>query len=137
MHREGRTDRRGPSVLNASICSRAIADTMTRALLSVTEDGTARRLKSAKCKVAGKTGTSFATFANGKYSDENGRRQYQGTFVGYFPAEDPQYSIICAVYSRPTRTSYQGGGIPAAAVKTLVDYVYTNDPRFRTKLPKK
>ncbi len=50
------TDRRGPSVLNASICSRAIADTMTRALLSVTEEGTARRLKNAKCKVAGKTG---------------------------------------------------------------------------------
>ena len=131
------TDRRGPSVLNASICSKAIADTMTRALLSVTEEGTARRLKSAKCKVAGKTGTSFATFPNGKYVDENGRRQYQGTFVGYFPAEDPQYSVICAVYSRPTRTSYQGGGIPAAAIKTLVDYVYTNDPRFRTKLPKK
>ena len=130
-------DRRGPSVLNASICSRAIADTMTRALLSVTEEGTARRLKSAKCKVAGKTGTSFATFENGQYSDAAGRRQYQGTFVGYFPAEDPQYSVICAVYSKPTRTSYQGGGIPAAVIKTLVDYVYVNDPRFREKLPKK
>jgi len=131
------TDRRGPSVLNASICSRAIADTMTRALLSVTEDGTARRLKKAKCKVAGKTGTSFATFENGQYSDADGRRQYQGTFVGYFPAEDPQYSVICAVYSKPTRTSYQGGGIPAAVTKELVDYVYVNDPRFREKLPKK
>ena len=130
-------DRRGPSVLNASICSRAIADTMTRALLSVTEAGTARRLISAKCKVAGKTGTSFATFENGQYSDAAGRRQYQGTFVGYFPAEDPQYSVICAVYSKPTRTSYQGGGIPAAVIKTLVDYVYVNDPRFREKLPKK
>lgn len=131
------TDRRGPSVLNASICSRAIADTMTRALLSVTEEGTARRLKNAKCKVAGKTGTSFATFENGQYSDAAGRRQYQGTFVGYFPAEDPQYSVICAVYSKPTRTSYQGGGIPASVIKTLVDYVYVNDPRFREKLPKK
>ena len=130
-------DRRGPSVLNASICSRAIADTMTRALLSVTEEGTARRLKNAKCKVAGKTGTSFATFENGQYSDAAGRRQYQGTFVGYFPAEDPQYSVICAVYSKPTRTSYQGGGIPASVIKTLVDYVYVNDPRFREKLPKK
>ena len=130
-------DRRGPSVLNASICSRAIADTMTRALLSVTEEGTARRLKNAKCKVAGKTGTSFATFENGQYSDAAGRRQYRGTFVGYFPAEDPQYSVICAVYSKPTRTSYQGGGIPASVIKTLVDYVYVNDPRFREKLPKK
>lgn len=131
------TDRRGPSVLNASICSRAIADTMTRALLSVTEEGTARRLKNAKCKVAGKTGTSFATFENGQYSDADGRRQYQGTFVGYFPAEAPKYSVICAVYSKPTRKSYQGGGIPAMAIKDLVDYICINDPDFRPKLEKK
>lgn len=125
------TDRRGPSVLNASICSRAVADTMTRALLSVTEEGTARVLKSAKCKVAGKTGTSFATFENGLYSDASGRRQYQGTFVGYFPAEEPKYSVLAAVYSKPTRHSYQGGGIPARAVKDLVDYICVNDPDFR------
>ena len=133
------TDRRGPSVLNASICSKAIADTMTRALLSVTEEGTAKVLKKAKCTVAGKTGTSFGTFPGSGYSDASGRRKYQGTFVGYFPAEDPQYSVVCSVFSDPTYTNYryQGGGIPAATVKTLVDYVYTNDPRFRTKLPRK
>ena len=133
------TDRRGPSVLNASICSKAIADTMTRALLSVTEEGTAKVLKKAKCTVAGKTGTSFGTFPGSGYTDASGRRKYQGTFVGYFPAEDPQYSVVCSVFSDPTYTNYryQGGGIPAATVKTLVDYVYTNDPRFRTKLPRK
>ena len=59
--------------------------------------------------------------------------------MGYFPAEDPQYSVVCSVFSDPTYTNYryQGGGIPAATVKTLVDYVYTNDPRFMTKLPRK
>ena len=133
------TDRRGPSVLNASICSKAIADTMTRALLSVTDEGTAKVLRKAKCKVAGKTGTSFGTFPGGGYSDASGRKKYQGTFVGYFPAEDPQYSVVCAVFSDPSYTNYryQGGGIPAATVKTLIDYVYINDPRFRTSLPRK
>ena len=133
------TDRRGPSVLNASICSKSIADTMTRALLSVTDEGTAKVLRKAKCKVAGKTGTSFGTFPGGGYSDASGRKKYQGTFVGYFPADDPQYSVICSVFSDPSYTNYryQGGGIPAATVKTLIDYVYINDPRFRTALPKK
>lgn len=131
----GQTDeKRGPAILNASICSRAAADTITRALVAVTEEGTARRLKNAKCTVAGKTGTSFATFENGQYSDASGRRKYQGTFVGFFPAEDPQYSIVCCVYSRPTRKQYQGGGIPARAVRTVVDHMVDTDPYWRPVL---
>ena len=133
------TDKRGSSVLNGSICSKAVADTMTRAMLSVTEEGTAKILRKAMCKIAGKTGTSFGTFPGGGYSDASGRKKYQGTFVGYFPAENPQYSVICSVFSDPSYTNYkyQGGGIPAAAVKDLVNYVYVNDPRFRTGLNKK
>lgn len=129
-------EKRGPAILNASICSRAAADTITRALIAVTEEGTARRLKNAKCTVAGKTGTSFATFGNGQYSDANGRRKYQGTFVGFFPAEDPQYSIVCCVYSKPTKHQYQGGGIPATAVRTVVDHLVDTQPYWRNSLEK-
>lgn len=130
------TDRRGPGILNASICSRAAADTITRALIAVTEEGTAKRLRNAKCTVAGKTGTSFATFENGQYSDAAGRRKYQGTFVGFFPAETPQYSIICCVYSKPTRHQYQGGGIPARAVLKVVNSLYDTQPFWETTLAK-
>ena len=126
----------GPAVLNGAVCSKAIADTLTRALCAVTEEGTARRLKNAKCRVAGKTGTSFATFENGQYKDASGRRIYQGTFAGFFPAEDPQYSIICVIYSKPTTKSFQGGGIPARAVKTVIDELYNIDPYWRTKIEK-
>ncbi|MBQ5639790.1 MAG: hypothetical protein IIV12_02710, partial [Bacteroidales bacterium] len=56
------------------------------------------------------------------------------TFVGFFPAEDPQYTVICSVYSKPTRKSFQGGGIPARAIRTLIDEVYTIDPYFQTSL---
>ena len=129
-------EKRGPGVLNAAVCSHAVADTITRALKAVTEDGTARRLKDAKCTVAGKTGTSFGTFENGQYSDASGRRKYQGTFVGFFPADDPQYSIICSVYSKPTGKSFQGGGIPARAVRTVIDKLYNIDPYFRPELKK-
>ena len=128
------TERRGPGVLNAAVCSKAVADTITRALKAVTEDGTARRLKGARCAVAGKTGTSFGTYANGQYQDAQGRRKYQGTFVGFFPADKPQYSVICMVYSKPTSKQFQGGGIPAAAIRTVVDQLYNIDPCFRDEL---
>ena len=128
------TERRGPGVLNAAVCSKAVADTITRALKGVTEDGTAKRLKDAKCSVAGKTGTSFGTYANGQYQDAQGRRKYQGTFVGFFPAEAPQYSIICTVYSKPTSKQFQGGGIPARAIRTVIDQLYNIDPCFRDEL---
>ena len=132
-------DRRGSSVLNGSICSKAIADTMTRAMLSVTEEGTAKVLRNAKCKIAGKTGTSFGTYPGGGYRDASGRQKYQATFVGYFPAENPQYSIICNIFSDPCYKNYkyQGGGIPATVAKDVVNYVFVNDPRFRTGIDSK
>lgn len=132
----------GPSVLEHSICSRAVADTLTRALRAVTEDGTAKwSLRGCKTSVAGKTGTSFGTYPKEQrgadpYHDPSGRRKYQGTFVGFFPAEDPQYSVISAVYSYPTSKSYQGGGIPARAIKTLIDNIYTIDPYWQKPLEK-
>ena len=126
--------RRGPALMS-TICSKAVADTITRALKAVTsEEGTARRLRNAKATVAGKTGTSFGTYEGGAYRDASGRRKYQGTFVGFFPADDPKYSVICCVFSKPTSKSFQGGRIPARAVKALVDGLYAIDPCFQPTL---
>ena len=47
-----------PTELNSSICSPATADTVTRALRAVVNEGTATRLRNAKLPVAGKTGTA-------------------------------------------------------------------------------
>lgn len=130
----------GPVTLKRSICTKAVADTLTRALMAVTEDGTAKwSLLGCKVNVAGKTGTSFGTFPRGQrgadpYHDVDGRRKYQGTFAGFFPAEDPQYSVISTVYSYPTIRSYQGGGIPARAIKTLIDKLYIIDPYWQKAL---
>ena len=126
----------GKPVQMDTICTKAVADTLNRALKGVTQEGTAKVLKDAASPVAGKTGTSFATFENGKYQDAQGRRKYQGTFVGYFPADDPQYSVICTIYSKPTTKSFQGGGIPARAVKYLVDQLYNIDPYWQNRIKK-
>ena len=132
-------EKRGPSILNGSICTKAVADTITRALAAVTEEGTARRLKNAKCTIAGKTGTSFATLSPGTdtpYRDKYGRQVYQASFVGFFPAEAPKYSIMCMIFTRPTHTSFQGAGIPALAIKSVVDEMYVIDPEWGEVLHK-
>ena len=114
-----------------TICSAATADTLRRALLSVTEEGTARRLKGAKLQVAGKTGTAqVALSANENpvkgdaYHDKDGRKKNQGTFAGFFPANDPQYTVLVTIYSYLSKTSYYGGTSPALAVREIVDSIY-------------
>ena len=128
------SERRGPGILNASICTRAVADTLTRALRAVTEEGTATVLKNAACTVAGKTGTAQIVLENGKYMDENGRKKNQGTFVGFFPAEAPRYSVIAVVYSKLSHHSFYGGSYPARAVKKLVNGVVNMDPYWQDGL---
>ena len=131
----------GPSILNASICSRATADTITRGLKAVVQSGTATRLKNAKCVVAGKTGTARILLDSldsktgaGKYQDERGRKKNQATFVGFFPADAPQYSIIVVVYSILSGESFYGGTLPALAARTIVDGLYATDPGWREEL---
>lgn len=125
-----------PEILNASICSRATADTLTAALKIVASEGTARRLKSAKCEVAGKTGTARTILdatenpiKGDPYMTENGERKYQATFVGFFPADDPEYTAIVTVYTKLTKSEgYGGGNHPALIFRDIVNHVWALDP---------
>lgn len=134
------TEKRGPSILNASICSRATADTLTRALCAVTEEeGTAYwAFHGCKIKVVGKTGTSRAIIlpeedkaSAGKYKSRDGRLKHQGTFVGFFPADEPQYTAIVTVYSKLSHQFFYGSNIPAHTVRDVVDGIYTTDDFWR------
>lgn len=125
----------GPEILNGSAFSKATADSLTKALTMVTLEGTgATRLKNAKCTVAGKTGTARMVLLkeerNGStdpYMDNEGRRKYQATFVGFFPADDPQYTAIVTVYTKPTKKSVYGGVIPAMTFREIVDHLWALD----------
>ena len=131
----------GPSVLN-NICTRATADTVTRALQAVVNDGTAKRLKGAKLSVAGKTGTAQVVLTQKErkgsadpYHDPWGRKKNQGTFVGFFPAESPKYTILVTVYSYLSGASFYGGTKPAQAVREIVDEIYAIDDAWSGRIP--
>jgi len=108
-----------PVVLNKKL----IADTtlkLAQSLLEgVIERGTGKStFRNTPYKVAGKTGTAqIAT--GGKYNKTN----YNGTFVGYFPADNPVYSCIVVV-NNPSAGKYYGGSVAAPAFKEIADNLY-------------
>lgn len=106
------------------ICSEETAKQVKMALEHVVERGTACTMwasdgtilregaKSRKVSIAGKTGTA-QIFANGTYS---GNGHYV-TFVGYFPADNPQYSCLVSLKAVPGGNfGRPGGGYMAGPV---------------------
>lgn len=141
--RNGEAEKKfGPVLLN-SICSKATADTLARALSMVTLEGTAKRLKNAKCTVAGKTGTARMHLSpqerkgsRDPYSDNRGRKKHQATFVGFFPADAPKYTAIVVTYTgllEPGINVY-GGQTPAATFKDIVDGIWAYETDWSTHI---
>ena len=138
--------KKGPSVLNASICSKATADTLLRAMKAVTSEGTATRLKGAKVQVAGKTGTSRQVLSgeeikkfgmSSPYVTKDGSYHNLATFVGFFPADNPKYSAIICLKSYLIRGSVYGGVLPAAAMREIVDALYALEPDWGHEIESK
>ena len=145
VERNGRVLKKyGPGVLG-NICSRATADTVTRALRGVVTHGTARsKLRAAELPVAGKTGTSRVVLSpeekpikGNAYQDASGRKKNQGTFIGFFPYNRPKYSVIVTVYSRLSHGSFYGGDAPAKAVREIVDNIFAIDPEWNPVISRK
>ncbi len=78
--------------------------------------GTATRAQVEGTSVAGKTGTAFKAADNGTYYDENGDRIYYSSFVGFFPAEAPEVTVLVSVDEPPAGTNDRFGGTAAAPV---------------------
>lgn len=123
----------GPRVLKPSICSKETVQTIKEGLRGVVLHGTATPLKDLPEEVAGKTGTAryFSEFtrADGtrymSYEEEGtGAMRYQATFVGFWPYQDPKYTVIVVMYSKPLRgmTLFGSAGVPA--FKEIYNEIY-------------
>lgn len=113
-------DRFEPLVLNESICSEKTLQQLRVCLQSVVDSGTARILRNDHYKVGGKTGTA-QVFDNGTY--QSGK--YLSSFIGYFPADNPKYSIAVMVYN-PTMGIYYGGSVAGPVFREIADKVYSH-----------
>jgi cell division protein FtsI (penicillin-binding protein 3) len=109
-------------VIDPSICSRGTLKKAQLMLEGVVERGTAMNLKNENFRIAGKTGT--AQIANEKYGYKvNARISYQASFVGYFPAEKPEYSCIVVINS-PSSAVYYGNLVAGPVFREIANKVY-------------
>ena len=117
-------------VINPSICSPATLAKVRKMLHGVVERGTATNIKNTVYSIAGKTGTAQVAQDNKGYGKAGNKVQYKGSFVGYFPANRPQYSIIVVV-NNPTKKQYYGNLIAAPVFKEISDQLYARHPQIR------
>ncbi len=88
----------------------------TEMMRNVVCSGTATRAQVDGLSIAGKTGTAFKAADNGTYFDADGNRIYYASFVGFFPAENPQVTVLVSVDEPPAGTNDRFGGTAAAPV---------------------
>src|SRR5690606_39968452 len=100
------------------IASKEAIRKMQGMLEGVMTEGTGKRLSSPLYSSAGKTGTAQMIDGARGY----GQRRYQSSFAGYFPAENPKYSMIVVI--RNQRKSYYVGAIAGPVFKEIEDMIY-------------
>ncbi|MFT4602273.1 MAG: cell division protein FtsI (penicillin-binding protein 3), partial [Arenicella sp.] len=101
-------------VLNEKICSDETIAKLKKCLEGVVERGTGKALQSSNFSIAGKTGTAKIVNSNKGYGDD-----YQASFVGYFPADDPKYSLIVNI-AGPTKEIY-GAQVSGTVFTAIAD----------------
>ena len=95
------------------VFSSEISSTVRKLLISVVDSGTGVRADLATFRLAGKSGTARRTAKGRGYVEGN----YTASFVGLFPADDPQFVVLVKLDS--PRGAYYGGEI-AAPVSAVV-----------------
>ena len=98
------------------VLKESTATTMTSLLKEVVCAGTGKLAQVKGMKVAGKTGTGYKAQANGTYTTNTGGRKYFASFVGYFPADDPQITMLVNIDEPNGNTRERFGGTAAATV---------------------
>jgi len=104
-----------PSEARSVVTEQAAVQT-TEMMRNVVCSGTATRAQVDGLSIAGKTGTAFKAADNGTYFDDDGNRIYYASFVGFFPAEKPQVTVLVSVDEPPAGTDDRFGGTAAAPV---------------------
>lgn len=95
-----------------------VATEMQYMMRQVVCRGTAKRAQEGvdTFSIAGKTGTGLKSQPNGTYLDEDGNRVYYASFAGFFPAEDPQITVLVSIDEPPAGDINRFGGTAAAPV---------------------
>lgn len=110
-----------PIVLEEKICKVEVVNAAKECMKAVVQFGTGKpAFENMPFAVAGKTGTAHVADGNIKYDDG----VYQATFVGYFPVEQPQYTCIVVIRTKPHAPLHYGGQVAAPVFREIATKLY-------------
>lgn len=112
-------------VINPRVCSQETILKLKAVLENVVKRGTGSKLYSKDFSMAGKTGTAQANYAKNGGTEKH----YISSFVGYFPADEPQYSCIVVVHEPNTsKNNYYGADVAGPVFKRIAQKIFTDAP---------
>ncbi len=116
-----------PFVLEQKICSDSTIAKLKECMLAVVEEphGTAHKVVfDSLYKIAGKTGTAVSAFGNTGYRKDS--KVYQASFMGYFPADHPKYTMAVVIQNSRRSKLVYGADVSGAVFKEVSDKLYAH-----------
>ena len=115
-----------PEVLVEKICSDETLAQVKECLLAVVHDehGTGKKIKDSSYQIAGKTGTAVTALNNKGYN--KGNKIYQASFIGYFPANQPKYTIAVVIQNSEKSVMVYGADVSGVVFKEISDRIYSS-----------
>lgn len=111
-----------PKIVDEKICSDETLKQIKQCLEGVCTEGTARKLfLNSPYRVGGKTGTALVANGSRGYAD----KIFQSSFVGFFPVEDPQYTILVVIVNKPHVVNHFGASVAGPVFKEIADRLYS------------
>jgi cell division protein FtsI (penicillin-binding protein 3) len=95
-----------------------VAKTITEMMIETVESGSGKLAKVKGLPIAAKTGTAQKAIPGIGYSHE----LYVSSFVGFFPADNPVYTLLISL-DEPKGKVYYGGDVAAPAFKEVVEQI--------------
>ena len=113
-------------ILNPSLCSQSTIDKVKKMMFNVVDKkwGTAHNIRDSELTMAGKTGTCQLD-----YNRKDKEVQYVASFVGYFPAEKPEYSCIVVIHRPDKKIGYYGSTVAAPVFKKIAKKIHNSLPK--------
>ena len=113
-------------ILNPSLCSQSTIDKVKKMMFNVVDKkwGTAHNIRDSELTMAGKTGTCQLD-----YNMKDKEVQYVASFVGYFPAEKPEYSCIVVIHRPDKKIGYYGSTVAAPVFKKIAKKIHNSLPK--------
>ena len=114
-----------PQVLVNKICSDETLAQVIECLKAVVDSahGTAHKVVyDPAYSIAGKTGTAVTALDNKGYN--KGNKIYQASFIGFFPADHPKYTMAVVIQNSRESKMVYGADVSGRVFKEIADRIY-------------